>query len=149
MSTLELVLMVCEMPCVDWLWQKGVVLISLEHVRPICCWDSQHIGCNGEGSCWIKSEYCQEDGISRWLDGKESTCRCDTGDAGSIPGLERSPDVGNGNLLQYSCLEDPMDRGAWQATVPRVTELDMPERLSMHTLLGRRTSRLLRMSVYL
>ena len=37
MSTRELVLMVCEMPCVDWLWQKGVVLISLEHVRPTCC----------------------------------------------------------------------------------------------------------------
>ena len=41
------------------------------------------------------------------------------GDAreGSIPGLGRSPGRGNGNLLQYSCLENPMDRGAWQATV--------------------------------
>ena len=41
----------------------------------------------------------------------------DTREAGSIPGLERSPGVGNGNPLQYSCLEHPMDRGAWQATV--------------------------------
>ena len=35
------------------------------------------------------------------------------GDPGSIPGLGRSPGEGNGNLLQYSCLENPMDRGAW------------------------------------
>ena len=38
-------------------------------------------------------------------------------DAGLIPGLGRSPGIGNGNLLQYSCLENSMDRGAWQATV--------------------------------
>ena len=39
-----------------------------------------------------------------------------TGDASSIPGWERSPGEGNGNPLQYSCLENPMDRGAWWAT---------------------------------
>ena len=42
-------------------------------------------------------------------------------DAGLIPGLGRSPGEGNGNLLQYSCLGNPMDRGAWQATVHGVT----------------------------
>ena len=42
--------------------------------------------------------------------------------AGSIPGLERSPGRGHGNPLQYSCLENPTDRGAWQAAVPRVTQ---------------------------
>ena len=41
----------------------------------------------------------------------------DTGDVGSIPGSGRSPGVGNDNPLQYSCLENPMDRGAWWATV--------------------------------
>ena len=46
------------------------------------------------------------------------------GDAGLIPGLERSPGGGHGNPLQYSCLENPMDRGAWQATVHGVTESD-------------------------
>ena len=57
-------------------------------------------------------------GASQVLSGKESTCQAgDAGDLGSIPGLGRFPRVGNGNALQYSCLENPMDRGAWQATV--------------------------------
>ena len=43
-------------------------------------------------------------------------------DLGLIPGLERYPEGGHGNPLQYSCLENPMDRGAWQATVHGVTE---------------------------
>ena len=42
---------------------------------------------------------------------------CNAGDLGLIPGLGRSPGEGNGNSLQYSCLENPMDRGAWWATV--------------------------------
>ena len=41
---------------------------------------------------------------------------------GSIPGLERSPGRGHGNPLQYSCLENTMDRGTWRATVPEVTK---------------------------
>ena len=50
----------------------------------------------------------------------------DVRDMGSIPGLGRSPGGGNGNPLQYSCLENPMDRGAWQATVHRIAkESDM------------------------
>ena len=44
------------------------------------------------------------------------------GDLGSIPGSGRSPGEGNGNPLQYSCLENPMDKGAWQATVHGVVE---------------------------
>ena len=48
-------------------------------------------------------------------------------DMGLIPGSERSPGGGNGNPLKYSCLENPMDRGAWLATVHRVTESDMTE----------------------
>ena len=49
-------------------------------------------------------------------DGEESTCN--VGDLGSIPGLGRSPGEGNGNPLQYSCLENSMDRGAWQVYGP-------------------------------
>ena len=48
-------------------------------------------------------------------DGKESACN--VGDLGLTPGSGRSPGEGNGNLLQYSCLESPMDRGDWLATV--------------------------------
>ena len=48
-------------------------------------------------------------------DSKESAC--DAGEPGSIPGSARSPGEGNGNPLQYSCLENPMDRGAWRAAV--------------------------------
>ena len=44
------------------------------------------------------------------------------GDSGSIPGSGRSPGEGNGNPVQYSCLENPMDRGTWRATVHRVTK---------------------------
>ena len=47
---------------------------------------------------------------------------CNAGDAGSIPGLGRSPGEGNGNPLQYSCLENPMEGGAWRATVHGVAE---------------------------
>ena len=46
------------------------------------------------------------------------------GDMGSIPDLGRSPEEGNGNPLQYSCLENHMDRGAWWATVHGVAESD-------------------------
>ena len=44
------------------------------------------------------------------------------GDMGLIPGLGRSPGGGNGNPLQHSCLQDPMNRGTWQATVHGITE---------------------------
>ena len=49
------------------------------------------------------------------------------GDMGLIPGSKRSPGRGHGNPLQYSCLENPMNRGAWQATVHGVAESDMTE----------------------
>ena len=51
--------------------------------------------------------------------GKETACNA--GDLASIPGLGRPPGGGNGNPPQYSCLENPVDRGAWQATIHSVT----------------------------
>ena len=64
-------------------------------------------------------------------DGKASAYNA--GDPGSIPALGRSPGEGNGNPLQYFCLENPMDRGAWQATVQRVTQSrTRPKWLSTH-----------------
>ena len=54
------------------------------------------------------------------------------GDAGSIPGLGRSPGEGRGNPFQYACLGNAMDRGAWWATIHRVTESDMTEVTETH-----------------
>ena len=59
---------------------------------------------------------------SCWLSGKESACQA--GDLGSIPGSGRSSGEGNGNPLKYSCLENPMDRGAWWAAVYGVAKSD-------------------------
>ena len=57
-------------------------------------------------------------GLPQWLSGKESACKAgDPADVGSIPVLERSPGGGHGYPLQYSCLENPMDREAWWARV--------------------------------
>ena len=81
---------------------------------------------------WVQSLGCEDPlqrdrlptpvflGFSGGSDGKESTCNA--GDLGSIPGLGRSPGGGHGNPLQYSCLENPMDRGDWQATVHGVAK---------------------------
>ena len=56
--------------------------------------------------------------IHLWLRAKESACSAgDTGSMGLIPGLGRSPGEENNDPLQYSCLQNPVDRGAWQATV--------------------------------
>ena len=65
-------------------------------------------------------------------DGKESACNA--GDLGSVPGSGRSPGEGHGNPLQYSCLENPMDRGAWRDTVHGVTMSQKRLSSQAHTL---------------
>jgi len=60
-------------------------------------------------------------GLPRWLSSKEYTCNI--GHMVLIPGSGRSPRKGNGNPLQYFCPENSMDRGAWQATVHRMTRV--------------------------
>ena len=67
-------------------------------------------------------------GLPQWLSSKESDCNIRAeGDTGSISGLGRSPGAMHGNSLQYSSLENSMDRGAWQAAVHRFAESDMTE----------------------
>ena len=75
--------------------------------------------------------------------GKESSASAgDARDLGSIPGLGRSPGGGNGNPLQYSCLENPMDRGAWGATVhgasERVRDDSGTQQQQQYKLIGKR-----------
>ena len=67
-----------------------------------------------------KQVFCLSLDFPGGSDGKESAYN--VGDPGSIPGLGRSPGEGNGKGLQYSCLENPMDGEAWQATVHGVTK---------------------------
>ena len=63
--------------------------------------------------------------------GKESACTTgDTGDVSLIPVSERSPGGGHGNPLQYYCLENPMDRGAWRATIHGVARVGWTEQLN-------------------
>ena len=72
----------------------------------------------------LKYAVCCLNGLPWWLSSKEFTCNA--GDVGSTPELRRSPAEENGNPLQFSCLENPMDRGALQATVHGVAkESDM------------------------
>ena len=67
---------------------------------------------------WVTEKQENTLGFPGGASGKELTCQCRRlRDTGSIPGLGRSPGEGQGNPLQYSCLENPMDRGAWWATV--------------------------------
>ena len=64
-------------------------------------------------------------GLPWWLSGKKKNLPANAGDVGSVPGSRISSGEGNGNSLQYSCPGNPMDRGAWQATVHGVSkELD-------------------------
>ena len=93
-------------------------------------------GCAGE------SQGCRETFISVFLLHRASQVALvvknppaeagDVRDAGSVPGSGRAPGGGNGNPLQYSCLENPVDGGAWPATVHAVAESDMTERPRVH-----------------
>ena len=68
--------------------------------------------------CWVIEERVESLPCSS--NAKESACNA--GDPGSVPGSGRSSEEGNGSPLQYSCLENPMDRGAWQAAVHGVAK---------------------------
>ena len=69
-------------------------------------------------------------GFPGGLDGKESEeSACNVGDPGSIPGSGRYPGEGNGNPLQHSCLDNFMDRGAWQATRHGITFISLDQLL--------------------
>ena len=78
-----------------------------------------------QGEIWEDPN--RDAGFLSGSNGKESTTNADQS---SIPGLGRYPGEGNGYPLQHSCLQNSMDRGAWQATVHGIRELDMTEQLT-------------------
>ena len=76
--------------------------------------------CRAETNTTLQSKYPS---VKIFLNSSEVKASvCNVGDLGSIPGSGRSPGEGNGNPLQYSCLENPMEGGAWWATVHGVTK---------------------------
>ena len=82
---------------------------------------SQNVACSILPAPWICGLPICSWGFPPSSVSKESACNA--GDSCSIPGLGRSPGEGNGNPLQYSCLKNPMDRGAWQATIRGVARV--------------------------
>ena len=103
-------------------------VLTQEYFIYICAfsWELAHYNelnkmlINTKNTAWLQIllECLLRGGLSRWLCGKDPLAKAgDTRDMGSIPGSGRSRGVGNGNPLQYSCLENPMGRGAWWAIV--------------------------------
>ena len=75
------------------------------------------------GGLWFTVSHRVGRDLSGFPGGSEvKASASNAGDPGSIPGLGRSPGEGNGNPLQYSCLENPMDKGVWRALVPGVAK---------------------------
>ena len=83
--------------------------------------EAWHTSVHGVANSWTwLSDWTTTTGLPWCLSGKESTCKA--GDACSIPGSGRSPEGGHDNPLWYSCLEHPLDRGAWRARVHGVVQ---------------------------
>ena len=80
----------------------------------------QPIGSQRVRHDWVTEQQQRHRGLPYGSDGEGSACS--VRDPGLIPGQGRSPGAGNGYLLHYACLENPIDRGAWQATVHLVTK---------------------------
>ena len=96
--------------------RKSYSIVDKERLEKARWEDGLKLLLSKANKCWLLSHL----GFPGSSDGKESACK--VGDPGSIPGLGRSPREGNGNPLQYSCLENPMDKEAWRATVHGVAK---------------------------
>ena len=97
--------------------------IAKKKTLPVSCLEAKNLtlclGNRGEQYRCLKTQYVSFP-FPGGSNGKDSACKA--GDLGSIPGLGRSLGGGNGNPWQYYCLENPMDRGDWRATIHGVTK---------------------------
>ena len=100
--------------------RKNITLNRIACLLPFRVNLNQFINTNKADPCYLDWD-CIEPGTSLVAQTIKASA-CNAGDLGSIPGLWRSPGEGNGNPFQCSCLENPMDRGACQATVQGVTK---------------------------
>ena len=97
------------------IWNSSTEILSPPLALFVVMLSKAHLTSHSRKSLWVYNT-----GFPHSSVGNESACS--TGDPSSIPGLGRSPGEGNGNPLQYSCLENPMDRGAWWAAVHGVAK---------------------------
>ena len=102
------------------LWMTAQILESSCHTSIPAQPHSNHVTLSKLFNLLLSQLLYLGSGLPRWPSDKESTCNA--GDVGLIPGSGRSPGVGNSNLLQYSCLGNAMDRGAWRATLHGVAK---------------------------
>ena len=106
---------------------KNWIVLGKSNILPTLCFIALEADHNNRSDGWLdfagkvyRHHFSWGRGLPKWLSDKEFTCQA--GDVGLILELGRFPGKGNGNLLQYSCLGNPMDRGYWWATVHRVTK---------------------------
>ena len=105
-------------------WQPTPVVLPGESPWTVEPGGLQSVGLQRAGRNWtFRTNHTAHIRLYRASPGKESACNTvDSGDAGSVPGLGRSPGEGNGSPPPYSCLQNPMDRGDWWATVHGVAK---------------------------
>ena len=126
----------CAQSC-PTLWSHGLQLARLlcPSLSPRVCSNSCllswwcHLIISSSATQFCCLQIFRTPGLPRWSSGKENlpANAGAAGDIGSIPGWGRSPGRGHGNPLQYSCIGNPTDRGAWWATVHEVAKLDSTE----------------------
>ena len=121
-------------------WTRGLqgpqIHSTVYAVTPRNCFSDSEKGAGDRNRCMPPNLTVTDSLQSQWGFPSGSVVEnlpANTGDTGSVPGLGRSPGGGNGNPLQYSCLENPMGRGAWQATVHGISESNTTDHVCKNT----------------